>query len=175
MDWGANIGLFSMFASPFAKDIYAFEPAKQTFEIAKKNIVDNGIKNVHLYQQAITKDNGTIDFFHNANTTMNSTMSVVDDKSQVKETVEAIRPDTFVEKMGIKKIDFLKLDVEGGEGELIGSEGFQNITPILDAFVMEYHSWSGVHVQQLITTIRDYGYRVEVIPSEAVILGCTKK
>ena len=175
MDWGLNIGLFSMYASPFAKQIYAFEPAKETFEIAQRNITDNKLTNVKLFNKAITKDNGKITFYHNENSTMNSTMEVVNNKPELKEIVETIRPDTFVEQEGITHIDFAKIDVEGSECELIASEAFQNIVPILDAFVVEYHSWSGVNPQQLVNNIRDYGYSVVQIPSEAIIFGATKK
>lgn len=178
LDLGLNIGLFSMFASRFAKQIYAFEPAKQTFDIAKKNIEENGLTNVKLYQKAIAKDDGTVTFWHADNTTMNSTMEIVTSKNaqgKTKEEVEAIRLDTFVGQEGITHIDFAKIDIEGTECEVIGSKSFQNIVPILESFVVEYHEWSGVNVQQLVTTIRDYGYVVNLIPAQAVILGAVKK
>lgn len=177
-DLGLNIGLFSMFASRFAKQIYAFEPAKESFEIAKKNIEENGLTNVKFYQKAIAKENGILDFWHADNTTMNSTLEVVTSKNtngKTKESVEAIRLDDFVKQEGITRIDFMKMDIEGTECEVIGSKSFENIVPILDALVVEYHEWSGVNVQQLVTTLRDYGYEVNLIPAQAVILGAKKK
>lgn len=180
LDLGLNIGLFSMFAKQFAKQIYAFEPTKETFDIAKKNIEENGIKNVKLYQKAIAKDDGKTTFYHADNTTMNSMMEIVtiknaDQVNKVKEEVETIRLDTFVKQEGITHIDFMKMDVEGVEVEIIGSQSFQNIVPILDSGIVEYHEWSGFNVQQLVTTLRDYGYEVNLIPAQAVILGFKKK
>lgn len=174
-DLGANIGLFSLYASQFAKEVFAFEPAKETFDLAQKNLKDNNVTNVRLYQKAIHTKDEKIKFYHNTNTTMNSTMEVVEDKSQAVEEVEGVRWDTFVKENDIKKIDFAKIDVEGSEAMLLASESFENIVPILEAGVLEYHSWCQVNPQQIVTTLRDYGYEVVQIPSEATILGFVKK
>jgi len=174
-DLGANISLFSLYASQFAKEVFAFEPSKETFDIAQKNLKDNNVENVRLYQKAIHIRDEKIKFFHNSNTTMNSTLEVVEDKSQEVEEVEGIRWDTFVKENDIKHIDFAKIDVEGTEFQLIGSESFENIVPILDSLVVELHSWGEYNYQQLVTTLRDYGFHVETIPSEATILGAVKR
>ena len=177
LDLGCNIGLFSMFATQFAKQIYAFEPTKETFEIAKKNIAENNITNVKLFQKAIMKDDGNITFYHSENSTMNSAMASIQTeefKIVGKEEVEGIRLDTFVKQEGITHIDFMKVDCEGSESEIIGGKGFENIASMVDSLIVEYHVWSGVNVQQLVTTLRDYGYKVNLIPSQAVILGCKK-
>lgn len=175
IDAGFNIGLFSLYAQKYAKQIYAFEPSAETYKIGLKNLKGNRINNVKLFQKAISTKDEKINFYHNQNSTMNSTMAVVENLPKIKETVEGIRFDTFVKEEGIEKIDFLKLDIEGSECEVIGSESFANIVPILEALVVEYHSWSGVNPQQLVTTLRDYGYLVTQIPSEATILSAVKK
>jgi FkbM family methyltransferase len=174
IDAGFNIGLFSLYASKYAKQIYAFEPSKETYDIGTLNLRDNNITNVKLFQKAIHTKDEKIHFYHNQNSTMNSTMAVVENLPKIKETVQGIRFDTFVKEEKIEKIDFLKLDIEGSECAVIGSESFQKVVPILEALVVEYHSWSGVSPQQLVTTLRDYGYLVEQIPSEATILSAVK-
>ena len=177
LDLGCNIGLFSLYASAFAKQIYAFEPSQESFDLASQNIKDNNLTNIKLFKKAISKDNGTAKFWHADNITMNSMMEIVTIKNNSEKTseeVEKIRLDDFVKEEKIEHIHFMKMDIEGSEGEVIGSQSFENITPILDSFVLEYHDWAGISVQQLVTTIRDYGYRVELIPSQAVILGATK-
>lgn len=183
-DLGFNIGLFSMYAAPFAKQIYGFEPTKETFDLATKNIKDNRLNNIKLIQAAIsTEDKVSTDFFHYTNSTMNSLSGDILTKAQStgnlsqtdSEKVQLMRLDTFVKQEGIKKIDFMKMDIEGEEGKVIGSQSFENITPILESLVVELHSWSGLNPQQLVTTLRDYGYYVEQIPSEATILSAIKK
>ena len=175
IDAGFNIGLFSLYASKFAKQIYAFEPSQETYDIGALNLKDNNIANVKLFRKAIHTEDKKLQFFHNQNSTMNSTLAVVENKPELKEEVDGIRLDTFVKEEGIDHIDFLKLDIEGAEAAVIGSNSFENIVPILDSLVVEYHSWSGVNPQQLVTTLRDYGYIVTQIPSEATILGAVKR
>lgn len=175
LDLGLNIGLFSMYASPMAKQIYGFEPAKETFELATKNIQDNKITNVKLFNKAIALENGKLTLFHTTNTTANSLMPELNALPELAEEVETIRLDTFVKEEKIKHIDFIKMDIEGTEDEVLGSESFQNIAPIVDAMVVELHPWTKQHPQQVVTTLRDRGFKVDVIPSDALILGCVKK
>lgn len=174
-DLGLNIGLFSMYAAEYAKTVYAFEPSKESFDIAQKNISENGINNVKLFRKAIAKDDGKTTLYHSTNTTANSTMAELNMIPELAEEVETIRLDTFVNQEKIEHIHFMKMDIEGTEDEVLGSKSFQNIVPILDAFVVELHDWTKTQPQQVVTTIRDYGFKVEVIPSQALILGCEKR
>lgn len=175
IDAGLNIGLFSLFASQFAKQIYAFEPAKETFELAQLNIKDNNVKNVKLINKGIGIKNEDVEFYNLANTTASNTMKDFKSQATSTEKVSLIRLDTFVKQEKIDKIDFLKLDIEGTEDEVIGSDSFENIVPILDSFVVELHPWTKTNAQQIVTTIRDYGFRVKQMPTEATVLGCIKK
>lgn len=174
LDLGANIGLWSLYAAPLAAQVYAFEPAKETWRIAQKNLKDNGIKNVKLYQKAVADTDGRMSFYHNENTTMNSLNERVNNKPSLKEQVETIRLDTLVKDEGIERIGFAKIDVEGTEDILFMSEGFQKIVPILDSFVYEYHSWCNAPAQNINQALQDYGYKIRQIPSEATIFGAVK-
>lgn len=174
-DLGCNIGLFSIYASQYAKKIYAFEPSPESYDLAKQNFKDNKITNVELFKKAIEKENGQVEFYYNSNTTMNSTVAAVNDNSKEKELVDAIRLDDFVKQQKIDHIDFIKWDTEGNEGEVLGSKSFENIAGIVDTVVMELHSWGNYNPQQLVNTFRDYGYRVIQLPTEATVIACTKK
>lgn len=174
IDAGFNIGLFSMYAYPCAKIIYGFEPSKESYELGLKNLKDNNITNVKLFQQAIAKGDGEISLYHAENSTANSTLEVINTKPELEEKVMGIRFDTFVKQEGITHIDVIKCDIEGAEAEVIGGRGFQNIAPIVDTIIVEYHAWSNVNVQQLVTTLRDYGFKVSLIPTQAVVLAATK-
>ncbi len=163
LDMGCNIGLWSLYASKLAKMVYSFEPALHTASIATRNLIDNNVPNVLLHQQAIAEENGTMDFYHNENTTMNSLNPAVSNKPDLMETVKTVRIDTFS-----------KIDIEGTEDKFFVSESFQNIVPKLDAFVYEYHSWCNSNPQMINGALADYGYEVKQIPSEALIFGAVK-
>src|SRR3712207_1834272 len=77
LDLGLNIGLFSQFAAKYAKQVYGFEPARESYEIALKNLEE--ATNVKLLNKAIAEKDGTMTFYRNTNSTMNSLNESVDD------------------------------------------------------------------------------------------------
>ena len=138
MDVGAHFGYFSLFASRNShKDsiIYSFEPSSENFRMQKKNISDNKIENVKLFQCAIGDSNGRAKLFHSAN----PNHSLLNDgTSASSENVEVKTLETVVKENGIQQIDFLKLDCEGAEYrilETLPAEIFQ----IIKTISMEFH------------------------------------
>lgn len=174
MDIGFNIGLWSLYASKYAKTIYSFEPSLESYNIGLKNLEDNGIKNVKLYQKAISKDDGKTIFYHSTNTTMNSLNPAVGNTGE-KEEVEMVRLDTFAEQEKIKHIDFIKLDIEGFEDKVLMGEGFQKVAPIIDTIVYEWHTWSEANPHLINTALKDFGFkRIKQLGSDATVFACTK-
>lgn len=172
IDCGGNIGLFTMYAYPFAKKIYIIEPSKDHQEVIEHMIKENGMEDkVVLVKKAISHKNGTATFYHNNNVTMFSLKAEVNDNPESKEEVETITFDKLFEEYNIDHVDFLKLDVEGSECEILGSEGFQKVSEKIDSLVTEYHDWSGRNPSHIDTTLRDLGYKVEPIPADAVLFG----
>lgn len=173
LDLGFNIGLWSFYASKFAKTIYAFEPAKDICSIGKKNMEQNGIQNVEVYQKAVADTDGTMTLFHSSNLTMSSLNDRINDTKE-KEEVETIRLDTFVKEKKIEKIDFAKIDIEGTEDKLFASESFRNIVPILDTFLYEWHTWTNANPNVINAGLRELGYTVKRIISDATLFIATK-
>jgi len=176
IDAGANQGLFTLYASDFAKKIYSIEPSSQHVEVLKEMVRYNDIEDkVTVIQKAISIDNGTAVFHHSKNETMFSLKEAVADKSLESEEVETIRFDTLFEKYNIDHVDFLKLDIEGSEIDVVGGSGFENVASKIDALVVEYHRWSGRNPSQLVTALIDYGFEVFPIKSRALLFGAIKK
>jgi FkbM family methyltransferase len=173
MDVGANIGLFTLYASQFAKKIYSVEPAGTHMEVLSTMVRYNNLKNVTTIKKALSHENGTADFYHSENVTMYSLNKLVDNTNE-KETVETITIDKLFKDYGIEHIDFMKLDVEGAEGLIVGSKGFKSVAKKIDTVVLEWHSWSGFNPAQLVTTIQDYGYKVKPLKTDATLYACTR-
>ena len=59
LDVGTNIGAYSTRVSSLVKCVYGFEPLKDNYELALKNLNRNNIKNVKLQNVALigTDDN----------------------------------------------------------------------------------------------------------------------
>jgi len=124
-DVGANIGLMSI---PFSKinkkgQVYAFEALPQCIHLLENNIKRNSIKNVQIIKKAVSSSPGILEI--NLPSGMNIanafiSQSSFDEKlSMDKIPVEAITLDEFVGSSDIKKIDLMKIDVEGWEEHVL--------------------------------------------------------
>jgi FkbM family methyltransferase len=175
LDVGANIGLFSLYAQPFARKIYSIEPAKSHFKVLNQMVEFNGFNNITTVNKAISHLNQQMQFFHNTNATMYSLNKNVDNLPKEAESVESITFKKLFEKYDIDHVDFMKLDIEGAEMETVSHKSFENVVDKIDSMIVEYHSWSGRNPSQLVTTLIDYGFDVHQIPSDATLFGAVKK
>jgi FkbM family methyltransferase len=126
IDIGANIGLFSVFLSKelSAKGhVYAFEPVRDTYWRMKENLVLNRCENVMTYQQAMSNKNGkaVMNIFPAGYGAWNTfgKPQFGEIKPVSKETVIVTTLDEFVRSSKIKFVDFLKIDVEGFEFDVL--------------------------------------------------------
>ena len=119
LDIGANIGLHSIYFSGLAKDgsVLAFEPSLATFSILVNNVAH--ISNIVPINIAMSNEGKIADFFHASD---NAYSSLID--TQRKEIVSVIkvpcmRVDDVVSGLRLDRVDFVKIDVEGLEFEVL--------------------------------------------------------
>ena len=147
VDIGANEGFYSLFLkkrNPSLK-IFCVEPIKSTFEILKKNILSNGLDDLVLENFAIGIKKGDISFEYVPEITVLSSKRIFRenlpwlDKERIKtQKVRVIPLSILINKWKLNKIDILKIDVEGGELEVLKSLG--NKIKIVQKIVLEWHS-----------------------------------
>lgn len=120
VDIGSNIGAFSIFASGYAKKgtVYSIEPVTENFELLERNSKLNKITNIVLIRKAITESSGERQIFVQlGDTTMHSFYNPKGESK--KTTVNTLSLNNFMELYKIEKIDFLKMDCEGSEYEIL--------------------------------------------------------
>ena len=120
LDLGANIGMFSCVAAKGGY-VYAFEPTPGTRKLLDQN--SELYDNFEVVEYAVCNEDGEAVFAINdlskenedtaANTLLCERVNERDDFCQIK--VKTIKIDTFVKEKNIKKIDFIKADIEGAE------------------------------------------------------------
>ena len=113
-DIGANIGFVSALFSVRNPDanIYAIEPGFDNYNFLKKNIEVNNLKNVYPLNVAASFENSIGSFNeHSAWGYLDS----VENNSTGHHQVEVTTIDSLILKLGLKKIDLIKVDVEGFE------------------------------------------------------------
>ena len=175
LDIGSNCGLFSFYAYRYSKVIYALEPSAVHFETLNFMLNFNQMNDkVVPIQKALALENGRAVLGHNDNITTFSLHTAVRQPGLETEDVETIRLDTLLDEIKEDRIDFMKMDIEGVEAEIIGSASFEKACKKIQAIVIELHEWNGFNPKQLFNTLADYGYKVRQIPSEAMIIGAER-
>ncbi|MCX6726769.1 MAG: FkbM family methyltransferase [Candidatus Shapirobacteria bacterium] len=119
VDVGANIGYYTLLMAKVAKKVYAFEPDKDCFEILKKNVEENKLENVVLFNKAVGSRNKKVGIVRNED-------NYGDSRVGKGNEVECVRLDDVIKE----KVDLVKIDVQGYEIEVL--EGMKNmVVPII--------------------------------------------
>ena len=168
IDVGANIGYFTLLMAnrvgPRGK-VIAFEPLAENFRILQENIRLNGHRNVVAENCALMSSSERVEL-RSATPgaiTWVASVRVKQDSAVESESVEAISLDEYVQKKGIAKVDFLKIDVEGAEESVL--EGATNVLstdrPVLLIELHELDRFKDKH--PAILRLRSYNYQVKTL------------
>ncbi|MBD2668927.1 FkbM family methyltransferase [Arthrospira platensis FACHB-439] len=132
-DVGANLGDYSILFSKLIGEsgkVYTFEPTPAIFQKLRERINERDLSNVNLFQKAVFSSNQIIKFneFPEEYSVWNS-IGVPDMNNPLNpqekipivktEMVEAVAIDSFCEEQLIESIDYLKIDVEGAEYDVL--------------------------------------------------------
>lgn len=147
LDIGANIGLVSLSASTVSPKgtIYAIEASPAIYKILEKNLGSNPSKNVKPVHIALSDKKHTLDFFEDPDFLAGSRVVPSGTKSSHKVIkVPAVPLDQLVTELGIKKIDIIKLDVEGHEEQVL--DGARKTIKKFKPFcLIEFNSYVMIH------------------------------
>ena len=141
IDGGANIGsaiAYFKWLYPESR-IVAFEPNPEIFEICKRNIELNEWKHITLHPYALSGVNGQLVFHCDRDMPMASTLlnrAEEEGRKFYNVTVKTRTLDTFMDR----PVDFLKLDIESAECEVITSLKTQ--LSLVRSGIIEYHHGS---------------------------------
>ena len=121
LDIGANLGNHTLYWAqnvPHAT-IYSFEPYGDNFECLKKNVRDNNLEErVHPLNTAVGSVHGFVKIASfDASNLGGVTYEVANNKDSSDSAMISI--DEFVVQNSIEKIDFVKIDTEGFEVEVL--------------------------------------------------------
>lgn len=122
LDIGANVGAFTLktLKNSTNLDVHAFEPNPIVFEKLKNNIKLNPSisDRCSLNMIGISNKIGELDFFWNKLNSGGGSFSV-NEKNTIKESIEVTTIDDYVKINNLKKVKFIKIDVEGFEPQVL--------------------------------------------------------
>jgi len=163
-DVGAHFGFFSYYAvQRGAKKVYAFEPNPYVFEILKKN-AEMWSEKIKPYQLALSSKNGEVELFIPDDELSGVSTILQNRQNKYKKSVKVKTTtiDEFVRNNGIERVDFIKIDAEGAEREIIkgAKETIKKFKPRMA--IAAYHLPDDKKViPELILSIRDdYKYKL---------------
>ena len=163
IDAGAYTGDTSIPIAKFtSKKVYAFEPFEESFEILKKNIDSNHIKNIVPVQKSLGNENGEMTLYLSGDNVQGITNNPHARKYDKELKVEEITLDKFVEENNLD-VGYVTVDVEGAEMELLEGaiDTLKSQKPILTISI--YHKVTDFF--EIIPWIADLdlGYEFEVV------------
>lgn len=167
VDIGANVGFFSLATySKFPKaKIYAFEPHPYCFKIMQNYNQKFKRFDWKIYDKAVSNKNEDI-FLKTGNLEGFTTVSsVFNERPGFRDfPVKAIRFDTFLEENNIDEIDFIKLDCEGSEYEILYALPKDKFK-IIKSLCIETHKGKteDQNLNSLNNFMKNVGYRTKIL------------
>jgi FkbM family methyltransferase len=116
---GANVGEFTIMASEIVQKVFAFEPDPDIFNCLEKNT--RVYKNIEISECGASKANGTETFYLSGEDADSSLIKPKSFNREVK--VNTVRLDTWMDSKKLDGIDFLKIEAEGAEMEVLEGLG----------------------------------------------------
>jgi FkbM family methyltransferase len=157
IDGGANIGLGTIYIKrlyPKSRGVI-FEPDPDVFQALQANVQSFGLNNIELVQKALWSAETTLEFMVEGSV---AGRVVNVPTAQKKRCVPTVRLRDYLHE----RVDFLKLDIEGAESEVIQDCGalLENVQNIF----VEYHSFAGQpqSLLPLLETLQKSGFRIHI-------------
>ena len=164
IDCGSNIGMSILyFKKKFPNsEIIGFEPNPYAFELLKKNIEENELKNVTIHNLGLSDTDGEIDFFigQNKGTLVGSRIKNRGGENNLK--VQSKKLSNFI---GKKNFDLIKIDVEGSEFQILNDLVDTNKINQIKFYIIEYHhniEASGFHLSSFLKDFEDNKFKYNV-------------
>lgn len=165
IDIGANIGVFSIKAAKKAANVrvFSFEPFPGNFSVLKNNISLNHLDGViRAFPLAVDSSLGEKEFFFRPNDSGGGSFRRYGDKSELLvTTVKTTTLSKIFEENSIQKCDFIKMDCEGAEEEIILTTP-QDLFGLINSITLEWHAdINKTKIEDFRNFLETVGYKTE--------------
>lgn len=142
IDAGSNIGLSVLYfrwRQPQAR-ILCFEPNPEAFALLKNNIENNSITGIEMYPYALGGEGGVVDLFTGSTMEADNSATTFSAKNSEGSPSKSVRVEMRqLSGFVTEPVDFLKLDIEGGEGVVLEELERSNKLALVARMAIEFH------------------------------------
>ena len=166
VDVGANIGYFTLLASRWVGPtgrVIALEPVASTYRRLRRNLELNGAGNVTTLQCGASARSGTAKMAVGGDAG-HSHLVRDEDAATAAEGVALTTVDELVEAHGLRRLDVLKVDVEGADFDVIrgAATTLRRLRPVV-LMEVELIQKFGASIEQVEAFMESLDYRCEVL------------
>ncbi len=168
VDVGGHIGIFSIRIAPLARRVVACEPIPENADLLLRNLDAARCSNVTLERCAVTSDSRDVLIYTAANPGGHSALKSLSGRQAKVEKVRGRPLSDIFSAHSIDRCDFLKIDCEGGEYEILLSAGPALLSRV-QRISLEYHNavaddprYTGEELERVLA---DSGFHVRRLPS----------
>lgn len=164
LDIGANMGVYTLYAASRAPQasIYCFEPSSENFSILERNCKTNGIR-AKIFQAAVSGSSGVGHLV----TDRSSVEYALGEASQMSEQVECFDLKKVFETTGEASFDFVKMDVEGAEREILNNCPDELLVKLKALAIEWHHGWN--ELELLADRFKSLGFKAQPIKLQGQI------
>ena len=177
VDVGAHIGKYTLIASKRVGangKVIAIEAHPGNYEMLNRNIKLNGLTNVTTLNYAVYSKESKVKLFlpdedlgytmhHSVMFNYLSSKYLLQGKDNEKFIeVNADTLDSILQKNGISQVNWLKIDVEGAEFEVLkGSANILSISKDISLLIEVHNPDDTNHYKQIIDFLKPYNFKIE--------------
>ncbi len=173
LDVGAHIGVFAALVSPLVPDgsVHALEPSGENFVLLERNLRDNKAAHAVAHKIALSDKTGTMrlhhapgsvghSFYHNPDWVGEEWEARPEDAPpQVAfEDVPVLMLAEFLTSNGIDQVDFMKMNIEGAEYDVLLTADEATLRRI-HSMCVEVHPDPDGRTEKLISRLQEVGFK----------------
>ena len=159
-DIGANFGYYALMLAAGLRqacEVHAFEPTEATFQRLSRHIALNEMECIHAHRLALSDAPGTASMHGREHNSGAAFLELGEGEVRVSTL------DEFVAERGLRRLDFMKIDVEGFEERVLrgGERVLRELRPhILFEVQPITLERAGSSVDRVATLLTSHGYRL---------------
>ena len=162
LDLGSYCGTQTVFYSDLVGPngtVIAFEPDSNSYNSLSKNVGQAKSKNIIIENKGVYSFDGLVSFTNTGGMASSISKEVNDTNS----TIEVITLDSIAIKYKLNRCDFIKMDIEGSEIEVLKSSK-KFIDKYKPRFIIEPHYINGIlNTEEISKIFLNYNYNTEII------------